>query len=62
MLTGYTCYAGALSVTESNDDYCISYDVTTVDVHSQTRPPRSPSQTFNCNHTSMYDISNINCC
>ena len=62
MFTGCTCCAGTLSVTDSDDDYCISYAVTTVDVRSRTRPPRLPSQTFNNNHTSMYGISNINCC
>ena len=33
-------YIGALSVTDSDDDYCISYNVTIVDVRSCTRPPR----------------------
>ena len=37
---------GALSVTD--DDYCVSYAVTMVDVRSCTRPPRlfSPSSTY----------------
>ena len=35
---------GALSVTDSDDDYCVSYAVTMVDVRSCTRPPRSPDQ------------------
>ena len=33
-------YIGALSVTGSDDDYCISYNVTIVDVRSCARPPR----------------------
>ena len=33
-------YVGALSVTDSDDDYCISCTVTIVDVRSCTRPPR----------------------
>ena len=37
-------YAGALSVTDSDDDYCVSYTVTMVDVRSCTRPPRSLGQ------------------
>ena len=32
--------AGALSVTDNDDDYCISYTVTVVDVRSCTRPSR----------------------
>ena len=35
---------GALSVIDSDDDYCISYIVTMVDVRSCARPPRSHDQ------------------
>ena len=37
-------YTGALSVIDSDDDYCVSYIVTMVDVRSCTRPPRSLGQ------------------
>ena len=37
------CSPAALSVTDSDDDYCISYTITMVDVRSCTRPPRSGS-------------------
>ena len=44
MCVYYTCvisYIGALlSVTDNDDDYCISCAVTIVDVRSCTRPPR----------------------
>ena len=36
------CYAVGV-VIDSDDDYCISYIVTMVDVRSCTRPPRSPT-------------------
>ena len=39
-----THITGALSVTDSDDDYCVSYTVTMVDVRSCTRPPRSHDQ------------------
>ena len=47
-------YIGALSATDNDDDYCVSYTVTMVDVRSSARPPRSPSKTFCSNHTSKY--------
>ena len=31
-------------MTDSDDDYCVSYTVTKVDVRSCTRPPRSHDQ------------------
>ena len=31
-------------MTDSDDDYCVSYTVTMVDVRSCTRPPRSHDQ------------------
>ena len=31
------------AVIDNDDDYCISYIVTMVDVRSCTRPPRSPT-------------------
>ena len=44
----HTYITGALSVTDSDDDYCVSYIVTMVDVRSCTRPPRLfyPSSTY----------------
>ena len=45
---------GALSMTDNDDDYCVSYTVTMVDVRSCTRPPRLPHQP----HQGMY-ICNI---
>ena len=47
MMTLRVMYTGALSVTDSDDDYCVSYTVTMVDVRSCTRPPRSPDQSCN---------------
>lgn len=35
---------GALSVMDSDDDYCVSYNVTMVDAHSCTRRCRIPHQ------------------
>ena len=34
------CITDALSVTDSDDDYCVGYIVTMVDVRSCSRPPR----------------------
>ena len=36
----YIHIAGAMA--DNDEDYCISYTVTVVDVRSCTRPPRSP--------------------
>jgi len=38
------CITGALSMTNTDDDCCVSYTVTMVDVRSCTRPSRSPDQ------------------
>ena len=40
----YITTTAALSVNDSDDDCCVSYTVTMVDVRSCTRPPRSPDQ------------------
>ena len=47
---------GALSVIDSDDDYCVIYNVTIVDVRSCARPPRSPDQlpASTCMHIRMY--------
>ena len=37
---------GALSMTDSYDDYCVSYTITMVDVRSCTRPPRLPGPDY----------------
>ena len=49
-------YKGALSVTDSDDDYCVSYTVTMVDVRTCTRSPRSPGPDH---HPSMCKYINI---
>ena len=47
---------GALSVTDSDDDYRVIYTVTIVDVRSCARPPRSPDQppASTCMHICTY--------
>jgi len=47
------CITGALSMTNSDDDYCVSYTVTMVDVRSCTRHPR-----ILCPKSSIY-IGNV---
>ena len=42
----YITTTGALSVTDSDDDYCVSYTVIMVDVRSCTGPPRSHDQQY----------------
>ena len=53
----YVCtyITGALSVTDSDDDYCVSYTVTMVDIRSCTRPPRLHDQ----QHISEYPHMSI---
>ena len=34
----------------TDDDYCVSYTVTIVDVRSCTRPPRSPCPIIHSDH------------
>ena len=55
LLFGCVLHTGALSATNS-DDYCISYNVTMVDIRSCTRPCRLPQETFHNSHTGMYYI------
>ena len=42
-------------MTDSDDDYCVSYIVTMVDVRSCTRPPRSHNQ----QHISEYPHTSL---
>ena len=49
-------HTGALSVTD--DDYCVSYTVTMVDVRSCTRTPRLPCHIIHSDHNIGMLITN----
>ena len=51
---------GALSVTDSDDDYCVSYIVTMVDIRSCTRPPRLPGSDYLRMYVYVYVYTYVN--
>jgi len=46
-------------MTNSDDDYCVSYTVTMVDVRSCTRPSRLPHQTHQGTYTHTVSVVEI---